>query len=185
MGYEATSLRQIAAGSQIDIATLKYHFADKQTLFGEVYREGHVKFLAALEPVLDQIDDVKNEADVAALVDELVTTAHTFIEENLWFVRMTLYRVLEDSEDIIAIEDELQSIAISHIAKKFDKLIERKVVRPFDTRAFVVFLIGSFSIWQVSGRVRPEWPGPPKLDTKNGRARSESFFIEVLERFLL
>lgn len=185
LGYEATSLRQIAASAGIDIATLKYHFADKPALFGEVYQKGHNRFLAALEPILEQLDHVATPQDVRALLDDLVTTVHDFIETDFSFVRMTLFRALEDSEDVIRIEEELQAIAISRIEKKFQRLADRGVTRDVDARALVVFLVASFSAWHVTGRFKPSWLGAPGLESSAGRARSESFFLDLLENWLL
>lgn len=185
MGYEATSLRQVAAGAGIDIATLKYHFKDKPALFGEVYQRGHNRFLAAIDPILEGLDEVKSSEDMAALLDEFVTAVHDFIETDFTFVRMTLYRALEDSEDVISIEEELQTVAISRIEAKFRRLADRGIIRDVDTRALVVFLVSSFAAWHVTGRFKPQWLGNPPLDSSSGRARSEQFYIDLLETWLL
>ncbi len=184
-GYEATSLRQIAASAGVDIATLKYHFQDKPTLFGEVYKGGHTEFMSTVEPILEDLDKVATKEDMAVLIDDFVTKMHDFIEGNLPFVRLTLYRMLEDSADIISIEEELQAIAISRLDQKFRGLVDRGVVHDIDTRALVVFLVASFSTWHVTGRVKANWLGSPGLDSEAGRARSESFFVDLLENYLL
>lgn len=184
-GYEATSLRQIAADSDIDIATLKYHFHDKPTLFGEVYRIGHNRFLDALDPFLKGLDEVESKEDMAVLLDDFVVRMHEFIDQELPFVRLTLYRMLEDSEDAIGIEEELQAIAISRLDTKFQGLVERNIIRDVDTRGLVVFLVASFSTWHVTARVKEHWLGSPAITTEAGRARSETFFIDLLETYLL
>lgn len=184
-GYEATSLRQIAGSADVDIATLKYHFTDKTVLFGEVYRRGHNDFLKVLDPLVDRLDDIESKEAMAELIDDLVVEMHDFIEENLSFVRLTLYRMLENSEDVISVEEELQVVAISLLDEKFQQLVERGVIQPVDTRALVVFLVSSFSTWQVTGRVKRQWLGRPALDSEAGRARSEDFFINLLESWLL
>ncbi len=183
-GYEATSLRQIAAAAAIDIATLKYHFADKQALFGEIYRIGHHEFLGVISPFLNELEAVQSREALSVLVDDFVVAMHDFIESSLPFVRMTLFRMLEGSEDVIVLEEELQVLAISQIDSKFRSLIDRGLVEDFDTRAFVVFLVASFSTWHITGRVKPHWLEKPGLDTKSGRARSEAFFISLFEKFL-
>lgn len=183
-GYEATSLRQISAAADIDIATLKYHFADKPTLFGEIYRVGHHQFLAALAPFLRDLDGIRSREALSALIDEFVTAMHDFVEHHLPFVRMTLFRMLEDSEDVISIEEELQVLALSKIDSKFKLLIERGILDDFDTRAFVVFLIASFSTWHITARVKQHWLDGPAFESKAGRARSEAFFVAVFEKFL-
>jgi AcrR family transcriptional regulator len=183
-GYEATSLRQIAAASSIDIATLKYHFGDKPALFAEVYRQGHEAFLIALAPVLTGFDDARSAAQVRSVVRTLVVDMHAFIQQNLAFVRLVLFRMLEDSADVISQEDDLQKIALATLEQTFQRLIDRGVIRPIDPRAFVVFLIASFPMWQVTGRVKTDWLGEPALESAAGAARSEAFFITAVERML-
>ncbi len=184
-GYEATSLRQIAGSADVDIATLKYHFRDKPALFGEVYRRGHEEFLEALDPFVKRLDIVDSTEAMAELIDDLVVNMHDFLEHNLSFVRLTLYRMLENSEDVISVEEELQVVAISLLDEKFRALVERGIIKPVDTRALVVFLVSSFSTWHVTGRVKKQWLGRPALEDEPGRARSEEFFITLLERWLL
>jgi len=185
MGYEATSLRAIAGAAGIDIATLKYHFADKPALFGEVYQRGHARFMEVLDPFLDSLDGVKSVEGMEVLLDDFVTSVHDFIEADFSFVRLTLYRTLEDSEDVISIEEELQSVAISKLERKFQALEARGIMRDVDARALVVFLVAALSSWHVTGRFKPNWLGNPGLDTAAGRARSEEFFIDMLTRWLL
>ncbi len=185
MGYEATSLRAIAGSAGIDIATLKYHFDDKPALFGEVYQRGHVRFMELLDPFLSDLDAVRTTEDFELLLDEFVTAVHDFVEADFSFVRLTLYRTLEDSEDVISIEEELQSIAISRLEAKFATLTKRGVMRDVDSRALVVLLVSAMSSWHVTGRFKPNWLGAPGLDTSAGRARSEAFFIDLLTFWLV
>jgi hypothetical protein len=93
--------------------------------------------------------------------------------------------MLEDSEDVIALEEELQTVALTTLEKTFNGLIEREIVRDIDARAFVVFVVSTFSIWHVTGRVKSRWLGDPPLDSADGRARSEDFFIDLVETYLL
>lgn len=183
-GYEATALRQIAAAADVDTATLKYHFADKPTLFGEVYREGHHRFLETLSPILGRMDRVDSREALRELIDDFVVAMHDFVQANFTFVRMTLFRMLEDSEDIILVEEELQVLALGQIDARFRHLVQRGLLEPFDTRAFIVFLVASFSTWHVTGRVKPHWLGAPGLDATAGRARSEMFFVGMMEKYL-
>jgi AcrR family transcriptional regulator len=184
-GYEASSLRQIARAADIDSATLKYHFGDKPNLFGEVYRRGHEAFLEVLDPLLLRLHSVDHRDQLRDVLDDFVVDMHDFVEENLPFVRLTLYRMLEDSEDVIALEEELQTVAITTLEKTFNGLIERGIVRGVDARAFVVFLVSSFSTWHVTGRVKARWLGDPPLESLDGRSRSEEFFVDLVETYLL
>lgn len=183
-GYDATSLRQIAASAGIDIATLKYHFQDKQTLFAEVYAAGHHAFLAALMPCVEQLEATETSADVRDAATDLFVRMHDFVDENLAFVRLTMFRLLEDKIDPIPEEDQLQAIALATLEETFDALAARELIKPIEARSLVAFLITSFSLWQVVGRSRPEWAGEPTLDTPEGRQRSESFILTTVHRML-
>ena len=184
-GYEATSLRQIAAAAEVDVATLKYHFRDKAALFGEVYRRGHGRFMEALEPILEGLGAVDSPQALRAVLDDFVVALHDFIEANLPFVRLCLYRMLEERAEVISVEEELQALAIAQVDQKLRALITGGIIRQVDTRALIVFLVASLSSWQTVGRLRGHWLGNPRLDTPHGRSRSERFVIDLLERYLL
>jgi AcrR family transcriptional regulator len=183
-GYEATSLRQIAAAADVDASTVKYHFDDKSALFAVVYRRGHEAFLEHLSPMLDELDAVGSRAELRAVWDDFVVSMHDFIEENLAFVRLTLFRMLEESADVILVEEELQTVAIAQLEERFRRLVDRGIIEPIDPRGVVVFLVSSFTMWHVTARTKKSWLGSPSIDTEAGRARSESFFIDSIERML-
>jgi AcrR family transcriptional regulator len=184
-GYEATSLRRIASQAGVDVATLKYHFRDKPTLFGEIYREGHGRFWEAFEPILIGLDKVSTTEDLRVLIDDLVVRMHDFADAHLYFLRIVVFRMLEEVDDVIRIEDELQAIALSRLTTKFQRLVDLGVMRAVDTRALVIFLVSSFTTWHVTGRVKEGWFGRPKLASPAGRARSESFFVDLFDQYIL
>src|SRR5690554_2827764 len=109
-GYEATSVRQIAQAAEIDAATLLYHFGDKAGLFAEVYRLGHLEFLAVLNPLLMRLRRVDSRTELRDVLDDFIVEMHEFVASNLSFIRLALYRILEDSSEIIPLEDSLQSV---------------------------------------------------------------------------
>ena len=183
-GYEATSLRQIAAAADVDIATVKYHFDDKPTLFARVYGPGHGRFFEAVAPHFAALGTCETAAEVRRALGRLVERVHDFVEEDRLFVRLTLYRMLEESEDVIVEEEQLQQAAIQTLAAPLDELAARGVVAPIDGRACVVFLVTSFSTWNITARTKPGWLGPPPISSDEGRQRSVAFFRQALERLL-
>jgi AcrR family transcriptional regulator len=185
-GYEATSLRQVSSAADVDLATLKYHFGDKATLFAEVYRHGHEALLDHIEPVLAELAALQSPHQVEEHIDKLVAVVHDFLEGHLPFIRMVLYRILEDSTDITGLEEELQGIAIALIERAFAQLIARGLIRAVDVRALITLLVSSLPMWFVTGRVRKSWIGAPALDDpRQGRARSEAFLRDLLRQFLI
>lgn len=185
-GYEATSLRQISAGAKVDLATLKYHFGTKDKLFGAVYQRGYESFSAAIAPLLMSIPAVSDRAQALEWVRGLVTMAHDFIGSNPTFIRLLLFRILEDSAELTTEEEALQSMAISMLESAVEMLAERGVMRPVDTRATVVLMFTSIPMWFVTSETKRDWIGEPApLHTPEGRARSEAFLVDLLERLML
>lgn len=184
-GFEATSLRQIAGAADVDLATLKYHFGSKAALFGEVYKEGHEAFRAVLEPFLLDAARVRTRDQVRASIERLATDATDYIAEHEWFVRLFLYRLLEDASDISGLEEELEGIAIGLIDAGLSALTERGLLRPIDVKAFISFLVAGVSMWVVAARHKPRWLGDPHLLEPEGRARFEGFLRDLLVRLLV
>ncbi len=184
-GYEATSLRQISSAAEVDLATLKYHFGDKAMLFAEVYRQGHEALLTHIEPVLADLTAIESADQVEQHIKRLVVVVHDFFDGHLPFIRMVLYRILEDSSDITGLEEELQVIAIALIDRAFAQLKERGLIRDIDTRALITLLVSAIPMWVVTGHVRQSWVGEPSLKSLEGRARSEAFMLDILHRLLI
>ena len=183
-GYEGTSLRKIAASASIDIATLKYHYGDKASLFAEVYSQGHAGFVTELTPILAAFAGVTSQDELRPVLRLFSSTMHDFVAQNLAFIRLTLFRIIEDNAEVVDVEDDLQVAAIGILSEAFAELERRGVVRDVDARALAAFLISSFLTWHVLARTKQDWVGPPHIDTDDGRARSEDFFVATLERIL-
>lgn len=73
-GYEASSLRDIAAAAGVLAGSLYYHFHSKDDLFATVHAEGFRQLHAALDTALEGRTDpwVRLEAACAAHLDQLV-----------------------------------------------------------------------------------------------------------------
>ncbi len=184
-GYEATSLRQISGASSVDIATLKYHFGDKATLFAGVYQHGHQEFLARLNPLLNTMTRISTTLEVKALIRDLVAVAHDSLSLQNDFVRMVLFRILEDSSDIHHLENELQGIALGLLDEGFRGMIRRGLIRDVDVRALLALLITAIPMWYVTSEVKPTWLGSPPPLSDQGRERAERFLCQLLEGYLL
>ena len=181
-GYEATSLRQIAAQAKIDLATLKYHYGDKAALFLEIYAQGHRAYEEALGPLLLRLGAVESAAELRAELPALVAEVHAHLASNLPFVRMTLYRMLEAPESIIEREEQIQDQLIGVISGALEGLGRRGLIRRgVDPRGVAVTLIASFAMLFVSTRTKPGLLGPPARDP----ARFEAFFVDLLDQLLL
>lgn len=184
-GYEATSLRQIASGAAIDLATLKYHFGDKPALYAEVYRAGHLRFLAAIGPVLSQMRTIDTTEQARRSIAQLATAATAFILEEPAFIRMYLYRLLEPANVVIAPERELQGSAVALVQETFARLSALGIVRQTDAPTLSLFLLTGLPMTITAALSRPEWLPGPVADSAEGRQRLEAALRDNLERILL
>ncbi|MBI2568297.1 MAG: TetR/AcrR family transcriptional regulator [Candidatus Schekmanbacteria bacterium] len=184
-GYEATSLRQIAAASEIDLATLKYHFGDKQALFAEVYRLGHQGFLALIDPFIKELRSVSSALEMRGLIRSFTERLQSYLYQSLPFTRMMLFRILENSADFIGLEEELQGAALKMFDSALRELAARGVIRRIDTRAVLALLMTALPMWVVTGQTKPTWLGLPRPDSVEGKERGARFLQDVLERLLL
>jgi AcrR family transcriptional regulator len=154
-------LRQIAGAAAIDLATLKYHFGDKPTLFAEVYREGHERFVAMVAPHLAAFAECTTRADVRAAIGGLAADIVPWTQDEEAFARLVQFRLLEDSDDITGLEAELQDVAVSMLEDTFDDMHRRGVIRDVDVPALLVLFVTGLPMWFVAARVRPGWVGEP------------------------
>lgn len=184
-GYEATSLRQISGAVGIDVATLKYHFASKSSLFSEVYRLGHEALIRSLRPVMEGFKEAQTREALRVAIEDLVIALHDFISDEFPFVHMFLFRLLEGSDITITLEDALQDIATEMFDDIFEGLKQRDLIRDVDQRAVLNLLLSSFTTWFVIAEARPTWIQDPSPLEQDGRYRSEAFFADMLERLLL
>lgn len=183
-GYEATSLRQIAGAADVDLATLKYHFGDKPALFTVVYREGHVAFMEMLGGFVSATEQITTRSDARDAVSRLADDAVLFLQEYEWFARLFLYRTLEDSADVAAVEDALahEARAVTEIA--VGALIEDGVIAPVDVSSMLALLVTGIPAWMAFSRSNTGWYDDPHPLSEAGKTRLRTFVHEILFRML-
>lgn len=65
-GYEGTSIREIAKAAEVNVASVNYHFSNKEKLFGEILHVGYVKCSSEMRAFYD-----KNNPNVEDTLVEL------------------------------------------------------------------------------------------------------------------
>ena len=181
-GYEGSSLRQIATRAGIDLATLKYHFGDKPALFAEVYRLGQQAFLRAIAPLVAALSRVQTSAELRTQLQTLVDDVYDYMSDNSPFLRITLFRLLEQPTEVIEQEARLQGDAIALVELALEHLRKRGIVRPVDLRGAVVLLITALPTWFLCSQTKPQWLGDSELAD---RERFSTFFVDLLEKHLV
>ncbi|MFT3799089.1 TetR/AcrR family transcriptional regulator [Microbacterium sp.] len=71
-GYDATTIRRIAAEAGVSVGTTNYHFASKSLLVQELYLDVQQRHRAAAMPALDGVDD---------LIDRLAVVYRTGLDQ--------------------------------------------------------------------------------------------------------
>lgn len=181
-GYEGASLRGIASEAEIDIATLKYHFGDKDALFAAVYRDGYEQFQAAVGPLLMRVPLARNGAELEAEVRTILERGYDYLELNEQFVRLWIYRLLESPRAVVEAEETARSNIMGLIEAGVGILRERGLVREVDVRVMVLLLLTAIPTLSLGARARPELLGESALPQ---RERFVQFFLEMLRRQLL
>lgn len=186
-GYEATSLRQIAASANVDLSTLKYHYDDKANLFVEVFRRGHGELMSRIGPELTRLATIESAEDLRREFREFVSIGMQFINDEMFFVRLTLYRVLEDSADISDVEAEIEGVTIDTIESALENLRSRGLIRDIDLRPFIVFIMAGLPMWQVSVSADPELTmgSVDGFESDDWQERAEAFIHDVVARVLI
>lgn len=65
LGYEGTSIREIARAAEVNVASINYYFSSKENLFQEILKAGYLECAAEMRSLLE-----KNKGDLeSTLVD--------------------------------------------------------------------------------------------------------------------
>jgi len=127
----------------------------------------------------------KSEEEVRLGIGRLAEAATDFVLAELDFCRMFLYRILENSDDIIDREVQLQDDAVDLVNSTFAGLVDAGAVRPVDTRTLAISLLCGYPMMVVSGVTKPQWFGGPSAQSPEGRQRLETSLRANLESLLL
>jgi len=135
LGYANTSLRDIAANSELSLGMLHYYFEDKTQLIiycVRIYKKG---FIQTIQAVLETADN-KNEALSAfarGLADTIVEDAET---HKLWYDIRSQAMFNEEFQPVVK---EIESALIDVVA-----MAVKKIDRTLDVMIFYAALDGLF-----------------------------------------
>lgn len=139
-GYHGTSLRKIAALSHVDLATIKYHFADKQTLYNEAFMRAHHRLVERFTPSFHALRDAETYEEFREKINAIAIESAQLLSKDAPFVRTFFYRTLEGFEYTEEIVDLYMTDITATIHECLRPAIERKFIRDIDADAFAMLL---------------------------------------------
>ena len=184
-GFTATSLRQIAVDANVDLATIKYHFGEKNHLYDEAFRIGHSKMVEHFSPLMVAIAAAENHDDLRDALTRVAQQITRFLANERNFVRLALFRILERADDMESITNRLQGELVELLAIGFERAKTSSIGRDLDIRAFVTFIISGLPMWLVAAESRQDMLGTPGLEDPEWDDRVENFVRDLLLRQML
>ena len=149
-GYQATSMRDIAAASGMLAGSLYYHFASKEALLVAVYAEGVRRISASVRAALapDRDPWIRLEAACAAHLAALLEDS----DYAQVVIRVRPDDVGDVAEALVALRDDYERL--------FMKALDRVPLAPrTDRRSLRLMLLGALNwtqTWYRSGRDSPD-----------------------------
>lgn len=143
-GFHATSLRQIATTANVDLATVKYHYEDKLELYNAAFLQGHTRLVEHLIPQVNRLHDAKNKDDLLDIIRDFTRTSVELVETNEAFVRLLLFRMLEDIDYPQEIREAYSDDVKNALALRPAPADPPEFMKNVDVHALIMML--SFSI---------------------------------------
>lgn len=170
-GYHGTSLRRIAKSSNVDLATIKYHYDDKRALYDEAFLLGHQRISESFLTELKALKNATTHEDVHTALQHLAEYSAHLATNDEAFVRLVFFRML----DVDDYSEEIVQAYLEDISTKVrDYLrgpIKRNIIRDIDADALVMFLFFSVPAMCLAARAWMSAPGA-QITSKGAQAGS-------------
>lgn len=104
-GFDGSSTREIAARAQVNISSLHYHWASKETLYLAVFRDVFERIVTHLQTSIAKL--VEDHADRAVIVDVVMGELFDFFESQPNITRLLMRRIVDPDVHAAGIEREV------------------------------------------------------------------------------
>lgn len=185
MGYHATSLRRIAAGASVDLATVKYHFPDKTELYNEAILMGHHRLIDRFSALIPQIASAQTAEEFQKAIEAYAHALVHWAVDDESLVRMMLFRTLENIERPESASVDVQQILVRHISVAVNTAAEKGFARHIDVPALIAFLSQGIPCWILSATIFPRYLGPDDPTGELTLERMEAFITRMLVNSIL
>jgi AcrR family transcriptional regulator len=103
-GYQGASTREIAARAGVNISSLHYHWASKETLYAGVFADIFDRIVTILREIIGPLQE-RTPAGGGAVVDTAMTRLFDFFADNPSVPRLIMRRIVDDTELEVGLEE--------------------------------------------------------------------------------
>lgn len=192
MGFHATSLRQIAATANVDLATVKYHYDDKLELYNATFLQGHKRIVEHLIPEVSRLQEAKTRDAFLHIIRDITRASVELVKTDEAFVRLLAFRVLEDIDYPDAIREAYTRDIENTLTGSLTKVQSNGFMKDIDVQALIMLLAFSVPMFVLSAESyqRLAAPHPTDIastddDTTQHTQANDMFSAEGVEKLAL
>jgi AcrR family transcriptional regulator len=104
-GFDGSSTREIAAQAGVNITSLHYHWASKETLYLAVFRDVFERLVAHLQATINTL--LAREKDRNVIVDEVMSALIDFFDGHPTVPRLLVRRIVDADAEGTGVEREV------------------------------------------------------------------------------
>ncbi len=108
-GFEGASTREIAARAGVNISSLHYHWASKETLYLAVFRNIFDQLVELLQGTLPPLE-AEHQArgsDRASVIDTIMTRLYDFFADNPNVPKLLVRRIVENTDIEVGVQRDV------------------------------------------------------------------------------
>lgn len=170
-GYSRTAVADIAREADVSTATLYKHFSSKEELFAVVVREICANLGGEFATVSDSSDLRRMLYDMA----KRYLTAQFDMGANA-LLRIVIAEVPTAPQVAADMHDIIVKQRATHLVRIFDQLIERKLLKPHNSRA---------GVEMIAGMIKEIFVWPALFDADFARPENtDEILYEIIDMYL-
>jgi AcrR family transcriptional regulator len=104
-GFTGASTREIAARAGVNISSLHYHWASKETLYVAVFRDVFDRLVALLREALEPLEH--QQQDRRGIIDETMDRLFDFFADHPSVPTLLVRRIVEDTDIDVGVERDV------------------------------------------------------------------------------
>jgi len=147
-GFEGASTREIAARAGVNISSLHYHWASKETLYLAVFHDVFDRIVALLRDALDTIQR-EGVTDRRAVIEQMMTLLFDFFTAHPNVPKLLMRRIVEGGDVESGVQQEVLAPAWAVFADWLGRLGQRP--SDIEARLFMLSVHSVFMVYLLDG----------------------------------